>query len=114
MCWKYIALVLTLPDLKPHPQWPDPIGKQYNAGEQSTKRFRKLPRIWAGRIRPDGESFTIASYVLKDGLYEYCGDQPHIPSSDGYVDPFTHTEKGRSMEWLSISQESIMDMRDDP
>lgn len=112
--WKYIVRVLTLPDLEPHPQWPDPIGKQYNAGEKSTKRFMKLPRIWAGRIRPDGESFTIASYVLKDGLYDYCGDQPHAPNFDGYIDPFEHTEKGRSMLRLHIPQETIADMRDAP
>jgi hypothetical protein len=112
--WKYIVRVLTLPDLEPHPQWPDPIGKQYDSGSLSTKRFMNLLRIWSGRVTPTGESFTVASYVLVGGLYDYCGDQPHAPNFDDYKDPFTHTEKGRSMLRLRIPQESIMDMRDEP
>jgi len=110
--WKYIVRVLTLPDLEPHPQWPNPIGKQLVTGSLSTKRFMLLPRIWAGRV--DSDRFTVVSYVLAGGLYDYCGDQPHAPNFDGYIDPFTHTEKGRAMLRLRIPQESIMDMRDEP
>ena len=122
--WKYIVRVLTLPDLEPHPQWPDPIGKElFGAvrvgrvlgGRMSTERFMKLPRIWDGRGAAGG--FVVATYQHECGnLYRCLGGQEYYGSNDEAwmaPDPF-RVKYPDGVPLFFCKPEDIIDTRDYP